>query len=208
MTVCRSLAFICVCLLSVCLSHTAYAKNELEKPSQEHEKFEILYHEVLPPMALESKTPDQMQQGTESPEWIWTFESFGRSFTIFLESNDRLIAKLPQLQHEKVVDSHQLLRGKIAGIANSWVRLTRIGRSWYGMIWDGQEIYIIDPMSVIKPALQGFSLTESSNHGIYRLSDTRELESQACGSDFGSMHTNPLSDYGALVTELRERVTG
>ena len=207
MTIFRSWTVVFVALGLVCLSHIAYAQNEMTTLPREHERFEILYHEVLPPMVLASKIDDSGQQDAEEPGWTWSFESFGRSFNLILKSNDRLIAKLPLSQRKKVANSHQLYRGKIDGIDNSWIRLTRIGTKWSGMMWDGQEVYIIDPMLVIQPALSGLSLERSSAHGIYRLSDTRELETQVCGAGSGGMHANSIDDYGALVQELQERVT-
>ena len=185
----------------------AHAQSELTKHSKEHEHFEILYHEVLSPMVLESKAADHIQQDTESSVWTWSFESFGRSFDLILKSNDRLIAKLPRRQRIKLVESHQLYRGKIDGVDQSWVRLTRIGQKWSGMIWDGHELFVIDPMSVMEPALPGFSLSRSSAHGIYRLSDTRELEAATCGIDHAAMPFTSMNNYGALVQELQERVT-
>ncbi|WP_447970302.1 M12 family metallo-peptidase [Nitrospira sp. M1] len=196
-----------LCLWGLCVHPMVYAKNELSKPSREQEKFEILYHEVLPPMILESRKDDETRQESDTSRWTWSFESFGRSFILHLESNDRLIAKLATAQRQKVDDAHQLYKGKIAGIDKSWVRLTRIKDDWYGMMWDGHEVYVIDPMSVIEPALPGPSLARPSALGMYRLSDTKELESQTCGVGHGAMHANSINDYNALVQELQDRVT-
>ena len=207
MMIFRSSAVLLILLWAVCLNQPAYAQKDLQESPGNQEKFEILYYEVLPPMALASRSDESGQHDALSSEWTWSFESFGKSFDLILQSNDRLIAKLPLRQRKKMADSHQLYRGKIDGIENSWVRLTRTGEKWFGMIWDGQEIYIIDPMSVLEPALQGFSLTPHSAHGIYRLSDTRELEAQVCGLGSAGIHANSIHDYEALVQELQERVT-
>ncbi len=185
----------------------AQANEVLTKNSQTHDQVEILHYEKLPPMALESWTGDRAQHGSTTSGWTWSFESFGKSFDLLLESNDRLIAKLPARQLKKIRESHQLYRGKIDGIDHSWVRLTRNGKNWYGMIWDGHEVYIIDPMSVMESALPGFSLSSSSSHGIYRLSDTREVEGAVCGSGRSDVSSNPIHNYEALVEELQERVT-
>ena len=207
MTLLRIRTVLFIGLWVVCLNHMAYAQNELTELPKGHERFEILYHEILPPLVLESKVDDLATQSVESPVWSWSFESFGRSFDLTLESNHRLIAKLPPGQLKKVEKSHQLFRGKIIGLDDSWVRLTRSGNKWFGMIWDGKEIYIIDPMSVIEPALPGVSLAEHSAHGIYRLSDTRELETATCGLSSSGVSLGPINNYGALVQELQERVT-
>ncbi|WP_454060978.1 M12 family metallo-peptidase [Candidatus Nitrospira salsa] len=207
MMIFRSRTFCFLCLWIVCAHSMAYAQSELMESSREQEKFEILYHEVLPPMVLESRTDDGAPQDSDTTGWTWTFESFGRSFTLILESNDRLIAKLPPQQRQRVDDAHQLYKGKIAGIDNSWVRLTRVGEEWFGMMWDGHDAYVIDPMSVIEPALPGPSLSQPAAQGIYRLSDTHELEAQTCGLGSKGMHANPINNYEALVQELQERVT-
>ena len=191
----------------LCFSPMVQANDESKKSSHTHDQVEILYYEELPPMALASRAADRAQHGSKTSEWTWSFESFGKSFDLLLESNDRLIAKLPKSQLENIRESHQLYRGEIEGIDQSWVRLTRHGKNWYGMIWDGHEVYIIDPMSAMEPALPGFSLSHSSSHGIYRLSDTREVEGAVCGSSASNVSSNPIHNYGVLVEELQERVT-
>ena len=208
MAIIRSWSALFLSLWVVCLSPIAYAQNEPKETSKERENFEILYHEVLPPMALTSRSNESDQQDSVPAGWTWSFESFGKSFDLTLESNDRLIDKLPKRQRERVQESHELYRGKVGGIDGSWVRLTRIGNNWHGMLWDGQEVYIIDPMSVIKSAIPGVSLARSTDHGIYRLSDIRELEATSCGLSSSGLASHPLNDYGALVHELQERVTG
>ncbi|MGB0910855.1 MAG: M12 family metallo-peptidase [Nitrospirales bacterium] len=207
MTIFQSRIAIFFCIVSPLLGQMAYANNGVATSVREQTNFEILYHEVLPPMVLESKAADHIQHGTQSSAWTWSFESFGKSFDLILESNDRLLAKLSRRQRKKVVGSHQLYRGKIDGIDQSWVRLTRTGKKWYGMIWDGYELYVIDPMSVMEPALPGFSLSHSSAHGIYRLSDTRQLEAATCGLGHSGMPSKSMNNYGALVQELQERVS-
>lgn len=75
------------------------------------------------------------------------------------------------------------------------------------MLWDGQEAYIIDPMSDIGPALRDVLAEPSSGHGIYRLSDTRDLGTQTCGmGESGGIHSHPMTSFNALMEELEDRV--
>ena len=74
------------------------------------------------------------------------------------------------------------------------------------MIWDGQEIYIIDPMDVLAPSLQTSPATETSVHGIYRLSDTSDLGVTSCGLGSPGVPAEPIHKYQSLLQELRHFV--
>ena len=167
---------------------------------------EILYFEPLPPMSFVEYLSEQSQlEGdTPSPSWEWSMEAFGKHFHFHLKQNDRLFAKLPKNKREKIAENYELFRGKIEGNAESWIRLTKIGRQWSGMIWDGQELYIIDSMKVIAPALRTIPLQEQFEQGIYRLSDTRKLEETACGVGSDGTPGEPLSGFRALSEELQD----
>ena len=135
----------------------------------------------------------------------WSIDAFGKHFDFDLQPNDRILAKLPKTQREKIAENYELFRGKIEGNEESWIRLTKIGEQWSGMIWDGHELYIIDTMKVISPALRTTPLQEQFEQGIYRLSDTRTLDHAACGVEgTDEVHSKPLSEFRALSEELQE----
>ena len=192
-------------LCQIFLSHAVYAENA-GQPLTEKKAFEILHYESLPSMALEAQ-----KQGSDTPDrnattWKWSVEAFGKMFHFLLEPNSRLIAKLPSAQKAKALAESELYRGSLEGVSDSWIRLTKLGQQWSGMIWDGEEIYIIDSMPVIASALAVVPPSESSGHGMYRLSDTRDLGSTTCGLDLPGAQNSPITDYKALLQELRSFV--
>ena len=104
----------------------------------------ILYFEPLrvlpaPAGAAQQKAGNSLQQ--------LRFDAFGRRFDISLGSNARLMASKPQ--HSQL----ELYRGSIDGIAGSWVRLATKGEVLHGMMWDGTELYAIEPAAEVRDAL-------------------------------------------------------
>ncbi|GJL63082.1 MAG: hypothetical protein NPIRA04_17360 [Nitrospirales bacterium] len=189
---------LCVFFLSAFAHGNDNAQSVTEDPS-----FEILHYESLPPMTLESRKQDSHETEQETQAWHWSFDAFGRAFDLMLESNDRLIDKLPTGQREHLHKAYGLFRGKIEGLENSWVRLTRMGKQWSGMIWDGQEVYIIDSMQAMTEALATTPPADVTAHGIYRLSDTRDLGVTTCGLGLPGVPETPMTDYSALLEELK-----
>ena len=189
-------------LCQILFSHAAFAGNDSQALT-EKKGFEILYYESLPPMTLEGRGQGFVAPDRNAATWTWSFEAFGKVFSFVLEPNTRLIEKLPTAQKEKLMAESELYRGKLEGVPDSWVRLTRMGQQWSGMVWDGEEIYIIDPMPVIASALSVSPPSESSGHGLYRLSDTRDLGSTTCGLGLPGALNSPITDYKALLQELR-----
>lgn len=171
--------------------------------------FEILYFETLSDINLRVSDlpPTDSAQVSPAPSFIWSFEAFGRQFRAFLKPNRRLIAKIPDSKRKHVDSTMQFYRGRLEGISDSWVRLTHNGAVWSGMIWDGQEAYLIDAMSIIAPALRTIPLDPSSGQIIYRFSDTRDLDARVCGMSQGKgMAHQPMQGFGGLMEELRDRV--
>lgn len=66
-----------------------------------------------------------------------TFQAFGRDFALDLMPN--LL-----MQGAKSSASVELLKGTLRGVAGSWVRLTRQGETYNGMLFDGTEIFVIE----------------------------------------------------------------
>jgi hypothetical protein len=59
----------------------------------------------------------------------------------------------------------------------------REGTAWYGMIWDGREMYVIEPQADAAPFLVEGAANDTASHLIYRLSDTlADLGPNFCGS--------------------------
>src|SRR5712675_446572 len=67
------------------------------------------------------------------------FTAFGKSYKIELEPNARIA--LPAATRA------QPYRGAIGGRSNSWARITRVGANVHGMLFDGTELFAIEPAS-------------------------------------------------------------
>ena len=131
------------------------------------------------------------------------FQAYGRQFDLTLESNERLFAALPASQRE-ALHAYPVYRGRVAGMRGSWVRLTRVGDALEGMIWDGNDLYTIEPARRAKRFMIVAAGVADDATVIYRLSDTlSDLGPQFCTVVTPSASTTALDAYKALVSELR-----
>lgn len=147
------------------------------------ESWHIRHHESLrfAPADSERLVSSRSGASARGPLERLSFEAFGLDFELRLESNDRLVADLDSDQRKAMGPGLRLYRGSVVGEEDSWLRLTQAGGRWSGMIWDGAEIYMIDPADVVAPAAdQDEDATENI---IYRLSDTEDLVPVRCGLD-------------------------
>ena len=180
---------------------------ESQREPLDNRPFEILYFEKLPAQVFQEPTTATPFHTLNITEGIWSFEAFGKRFRVSLTKNSRLVRKLPQTKRKHLEQTMDFFRGTLAGIPGSWIRLTRTGQHWSGMIWDQHEAYFIDPLSVIAPALQTLPTKPLSGHAIYRISDTRDLGTQTCAmGKLGEMKGPPISSFGTLMEELEDRV--
>lgn len=66
-----------------------------------------------------------------------SFEAFGRSFELLLEAN-------PGFAAAAAAAGVDVAQGTVAGHSGSWVRLTRIGGVWTGLVFDGRDYFAMD----------------------------------------------------------------
>ena len=136
------------------------------------------------------------------------FDAYGRRFALTLESNDRLLAKLPA-QRKAALAGYHLLRGRLTGSATSWVRLTEVGGRAEGYIWDGSDLYAVTTYEKISRYLSN-PLTAAANETVvFRLSDAiNVLPGKFCAvekSADGLASNNGLVQYRKLVADLAIR---
>jgi len=120
----------------------------------------VLYFETLPELAALAETHaiDGSQAGSSSGAVSGVagkprssarqlnFDAYGRRFDVLLETNDRLSGALPS---KSSASSLVLYRGVLEGNSRSWVRLATKGGKVHGMIWDGTDLYVIEPAAAI-----------------------------------------------------------
>lgn len=128
---------------------------------------------------------------------------YGKQLTLNLESNARVAENLPA--HDAT-----LLRGDLEGQQGSWVRLTRTAQGLHGLIWDGSELYAIEPSAEVVAALAVSLPTPGSDTVLFKLADTTDLGTEYCGStEHAAASANTgLATYQALTAELSQPAGG
>ena len=191
----KSPYYLKILIVSLALGQLVYGKGN--SSSQHGDRTNtIRYHEILPEIHLESATEKDNRLRC-------SIKAFGSVFSLALESNERLVANLPHSQRRKLFDACKLFRGTIKGVPESWVRLCKTGKKWSGMLWDGQELYILDPVRSIRHILKPRPHSHTSGTAIYKLSDVVRQRGKACGVDQSAAVSQPAADYQSLVDELR-----
>jgi hypothetical protein len=115
----------------------------------------ILYHEPL-------RLLRAAQAGPADDQLV--FDALGRRFELNLRINQRL-------QRGRTLRNYDLLRGELEGVPGSWVRLTRQGERLSGMLFDGADLYAIEPWAdVAEQSLAGGDNSGELNT-VYRLRD-------------------------------------
>jgi hypothetical protein len=124
------------------------------------------------------------------------FDAFGRRFDISLGSNGRLMANKPEQSQL------ELYRGSIDGIAGSWVRLATKGAAVHGMMWDGSQLYAIEPAAEVRDALDPSSQVDAAQTIVFRLADvTVDSGTTACATE--SSPAKASDAFAALSNELK-----
>src|SRR6185437_3766268 len=84
-----------------------------------------------------------------------------------LQPNDSIQGAVPSTRPDI-----QPLAGTLDGQPGSWVRITRTPAGWRGMLFDGQELYAIEPVGDLEEALVQPHSDSATAPVMYRLADT------------------------------------
>ncbi len=158
---------------------------------------------VMRAEAISGRAADLSSADADHPARL-SFQAYGRLFDFSLQSNARLLARLPPAQ-KRSFQQYPIYRGEMAGRPGSWVRLTRIGDGLHGAFWDGTDLYTIAPARDVAPyAIQSLDAS-GSDPVVYRLADTQSvLDTAFCG--VGPEQTLGASaSYQELVGELQQQ---
>jgi len=132
---------------------------------------------------------------TGSAPAVLTFSALGRTFKLQLESNERLLSNTAR---ETLSNDVALYRGKIAGNADSWVRIVMFDGKPRGLIWDGIELLAVEA--------PGDSAVATTVPVMYRLADTYVTPGvMSCG--VAESTGNGAAVYQALLGELGNAVS-
>lgn len=134
------------------------------------------------------------------------FDAYGRRFSLTLADNGRVLRKL-SAERKADLSRYRLLRGSLAGIPGSWVRLTETPAGIEGAIWDGQDLFAVTTYRRVASLLVNPLDAAPDQPVVYRLSDLRDaLPRDFCASGAGegfAGFANGLEQYKALIGELR-----
>ena len=148
------------------------------------------------PLRALPATPSAAQRKAGSSLQQLRFDAFGRRFDIALGSNDRLMQSKPQNSQL------ELYSGSIEGIAGSWVRLATKGDVLHGMMWDGTQLYAIEPAAEVRDALAQPLPADAPQTIVFRLADvTIDPGAASCASE--SSPTKASDAFDALAGELK-----
>lgn len=157
---------------------------------------QILYFE---PLRLDT-SPARTQQKSSQPREL-QFDAYGRRFVLSLQPNEKLS---PLLRSKTGVAPVELYKGQINGNASSWVRIAIADGQLRGMLWDGGEMYVIEPVSKLGDSLPANIPVSDDTTAIFRLADVLMKSGAAsCGTDTTVEADKGSDAYGSLLNELK-----
>lgn len=118
------------------------------------------------------------------------FNAYGRTFDLALTGND----KWPQLAKSRGATA-RAYRGELKQRHGSWARLTQVGAATHGMIWDGEQLYVVAPANEVNE-------TQASGTVIFRLADTVTDAVEFC-SAHASADAQTATSGAALYSALQ-----
>jgi hypothetical protein len=119
--------------------------------------YKVLNHEAI---QIEARTLGAGRQHL-------SLAAFGKQFELSLRPNASIQGAVPGTRPDI-----QPLAGTLDGQPGSWVRITRTRAGWRGMLFDGQELYAIEPVGDIGEALVQPHSDTATAPVMYRLADT------------------------------------
>jgi Metallo-peptidase family M12/Domain of unknown function DUF11 len=129
----------------------------------------ILHFEPLDRASLASSVTT-LRKSDDGTRRQLQFDAYSRTFTLNVDTNDALHGDVARVQSKLRNPTLQLYQGQIDGAARSWVRLALKGDELHGMLWDGTEMYVIEPVAQVLDALAS-PPDDASATVIFRLAD-------------------------------------
>jgi hypothetical protein len=154
--------------------------------------FRVLHHERLLHLALDRR--DDAGAAARSRATRLRFDALGRAFDAELEPNARLLANLDPRAHPTLAHL-ELYRGSLAAQAGTWVRVGLLDGELHALIWDGAELYGIEPARRLRGHLEDGDEPDRELV-IFRLSDVQGTLNDEVIAPAGA------SPYAAFVSDL------
>ncbi len=131
--------------------------------------FKVLYHESV---KIETRA------GGNGRKYM-RLDAYGKRFELTLAPNEGIRAAVPPGRTDI-----EPLAGTVDGQTGSWVRITRTRAGWRGMLFDGHELYAIEPAADLADSLvQPLTASSPTAPVMYRLADAlMSVEPGFCGT--------------------------
>jgi hypothetical protein len=160
----------------------------------------ILHFESLDRASLASSVTT-LRKSDNGTQRQLQFDAYSRTFTLNVDTNDALAGNIAPVQSKLRSPTLQLYQGQIDGDARSWVRLALKGDELHGMLWDGTEMYVIEPAAQVLDALVS-PPGDASATIIFRLADVvMDPATTACAAETTSV--SGAVAMSKLIAELK-----
>lgn len=126
------------------------------------------------------------------------FDAYGRNFELVLEPNELSDVRRATSDAAPV----NLYRGQLTGIAGSWARIGTHGSKVHGLVWDGTQLYVIEPSEDVRDSLVPPLHVGNTPTVMFRLSDTILDEGAALCASSGDAPLTGSDSYQALQREF------
>lgn len=157
---------------------------------------QILYFE---PLQLAAPVSAGQQKSSQTREL--QFDAYGRRFVVTLEPNDKLSGLL---QSKSGSSDLALYRGRVNDASGSWARVSVADGKIEGMLWDGSELYVIEPVEELQDSLPVNTPVDPDATAIFRLKDVVMAPGAAsCGSDSSTDVSKGSDAYSSMLAELK-----
>lgn len=184
----------CHWLATIVLAGVTGSAFAVESPPSQIHYFE--------PLRLAAPTSSVQQKASQTREL--QFDAYGRRFVVTLEPNEKLSALLQTKSGSSAASDIQLYRGQVNGDSRSWARLSMVDGKFQGMLWDGADIYVIEPTSKLRDALPANTKVDNDTTAIFRLADvTMTPGAASCGAESSTNVSKGTDAYNSMVNELK-----
>ena len=175
--------------------------------AQARADLQILYYEPIEPEHEAAATNEPSGTAVSMDEYdVVSFDAFGQRFELELTPNYALTSGLSVHTRERITEEYKFLRGRLRDVPDSWARLTQIGPRLSGMLWDGNELYVIEAPDDISDALDVPHPPDANEPIMYRMSDTMDFSNPGCASEYGHQgkFETGLMRFESMVNHLTD----
>jgi hypothetical protein len=130
---------------------------------------------------------------------VLKFDAYGRDFELVLEPNELLSGA----HTTDAATPVRLYRGQLTGIAGSWARIGTQGANVHGLVWDGAQLYVIEPSDAVRDSLVPPLDASNTRTVLFRLSDTILDEGAALCAASNDVAMTGGDSYKTLQRELK-----